>query len=135
MKVAIVDGYVGVTNDAGIPTDPIDTGNQSWSLNSPGNVNLYNLQNLGSVSLNESAYMGKAVINSLYGAPPTYSYFSGCSQGGRRGLTLAQRYPDAYDGIAASAPAINWSEFIIGDYWPQLQMNILGQYPRSCEFA
>jgi len=132
MTGAIGEGYMAMTNDAGLGTasDPL-----KWGMVSPGNVNMYLLQDLASVSLNDTAYIAKQVSNSLYGQPPNYSYWSGCSQGGRQGMMLAQKYPDAYDGIVASAPAINWAEFITADFWPQLVMNSLGQYPRNCETA
>lgn len=50
----------------------------------------------------------KAVIGSYYGAPPRYSYWNGCSSGGRQGLKAAQRFPGDFDGIIAGAPANNW---------------------------
>jgi hypothetical protein len=48
-------------------------------------------------------------------------------------MVIAQRYPDAYDGIAAGAPAFYWTEFGPGITWPQQVLRTLGQYPYNCE--
>jgi hypothetical protein len=50
MAGALGDGYVATTTDGGIGFSSVP---DTWALNSPGNVNLYALQNFGSVSLND----------------------------------------------------------------------------------
>lgn len=72
---------------------------ESWALPSPGNVNWVLLQNFASIALDDMANLAKAVIGKFYGNPPKYSYWNGCSTGGRQGLVQAQRYPKNYDGI------------------------------------
>ena len=54
-----------------------------------------------------TAQVAKAVIRSFYGRNAVYSYFDGCSDGGREALMSAQRYPNDFNGIAAGAPANN----------------------------
>tara|TARA_A100001391_G_scaffold130111_8_gene89508 strand:- start:8528 stop:10201 length:1674 start_codon:yes stop_codon:yes gene_type:complete len=49
------------------------------------------------------ALVAKALIARFYGQGPDYSYFSGCSGGGRVALMEAQRYPDDFDGIVAGS--------------------------------
>jgi Tannase and feruloyl esterase len=49
-----------------------------------------------------------ALMVRAYGKPPEKMYFMGSSEGGREALTMAQRYPDDFDGIFARVPVINW---------------------------
>ena len=49
-----------------------------------------------------------ALMVRAYGKAPDKMYFMGSSEGGREGLTMAQRYPDDFDGILARVPVINW---------------------------
>jgi feruloyl esterase len=53
----------------------------------------------------EMTVTAKALINAYYGHAPRYSYWEGCSGGGREGLLQAYRYPDEFDGIIAGDPA------------------------------
>jgi len=56
-------------------------------------------------AVHEMTVKAKAVIQAFYGRAPTFSYFNGCSTGGRQALMSAQRYPEDFDGIIAGAPA------------------------------
>ncbi|KAI1338564.1 tannase and feruloyl esterase [Xylariaceae sp. FL0016] len=131
MSAAVHEKYATTSTDAGL-VGAAD-GDAPWALLSPGNVDLYSLQNFAFVSLNDQAIIGKSVIHDFYGEPPKYSYWSGCSQGGRQGLMLAQRYPTAYDGILANAPAIYWNHLLSSIYWPYQAMLDLGVFPHECE--
>lgn len=62
-----------------------------------------------------TAEVGKAVTAAFYGRKPKYSYFVGCSTGGREALTEAQRYPMDFDGISAGDPGNQWASQHAGD--------------------
>ena len=49
----------------------------------------------------ETTAAAKRLINAYYGAPPKFSFFQGCSTGGRSGLVAARMYPNDYDGISS----------------------------------
>jgi feruloyl esterase len=52
----------------------------------------------------------KAILSAYYGKAPRWSYFQGCSDGGREALMETQRYPTDFNGIVAgsvfSMPAV-----------------------------
>jgi feruloyl esterase len=53
----------------------------------------------------EMTMQAKALIKAFYGKDAHYSYWNGCSGGGREGLLQAARYPDEFDGVIAGDPA------------------------------
>jgi pimeloyl-ACP methyl ester carboxylesterase len=80
------------------------------------------IEDFAARSLIELTDKSRSLIDEFYGEAAQYEYWNGCSTGGREGLMLAQRHPDAYDGILAGAPAINWDRFIPSLLWPQIVM-------------
>ncbi len=66
------------------------------------------------------AALAKQLIAQYYGKPAAYSYFVGCSTGGREGMILSQRYPGTFDGIISGDPAMRTglSNLAIGRWIP-----------------
>jgi len=56
-------------------------------------------------SEHEMTVTAKALVRAYYGKTARYSYWDGCSGGGREGLLQAYHYPDEFDGIIAGDPA------------------------------
>jgi pimeloyl-ACP methyl ester carboxylesterase len=113
---------------AGYATASTDTGHVAsvggtFALNSDGTLNRQSIVDFAERSLHELAVKSKAVIKAYYDRTPMYSYWNGCSTGGRQGLMAAQRFPQEYDGLVIGAPAINWDRFIAAELWPQIVMN------------
>ena len=68
----------------------------------------------------EVATLAKQLIAQHYGKPAAFSYFSGCSTGGREGMILSQRYPTLFEGIISGDPAMRTglSNLAIGRWIP-----------------
>ncbi|KFA50637.1 hypothetical protein S40293_04859 [Stachybotrys chartarum IBT 40293] len=134
MTQAVGTGYVALDTDAGhIRGTEHAQSPDTWALIGPGNVNMQLVDNWGSTSVHEMAIIGKAVTESYYGTNPSYSYFTGCSGGGRQVMMSAQRYAGDFDGLLAVAPAINIENFIPAGYWATQVMLDLGVIPPPCE--
>ncbi|GAA4836561.1 tannase/feruloyl esterase family alpha/beta hydrolase [Kitasatospora terrestris] len=130
LAAAVRQGYAAATTDAGVG-GPLDT---SWALDASGHVNTALLDNFASRSAHEMALVGKDVVAGVYGRAASWSYWNGCSTGGRQGYLEAQRYPEDFDGVNAAAPGINWNQFEVATLWPQVVMHETRTYPTACEF-
>ncbi|KAL2833183.1 Tannase/feruloyl esterase [Aspergillus pseudoustus] len=126
----VSQGYSAASTDGG---HLASASTASWALISQGNLNWPLLHDFSAVALDEAASLGKLATRLFYGKSPKYSYWNGCSTGGRQGHMMAQRFPEQYDGILANAPAINWDKFIPAEFWPSLVMKLLDSYPPACE--
>ena len=74
-------------------------------------------------AVHEMTVTSKAIIQNFYGTAPRYSYWNGCSTGGRQGLKEAQKFPADFDGIVAGAPANYQTHLHVWSVWVAQQMN------------
>ena len=121
---AVMGGYAGATTDTGhtggrpgLAAGPLDG---SFGMLQPGRPNTALQSDFAYRSEHLMAQLGRQLVQAFYGKPVTYSYWNGCSTGGRQGLRMAQDFPADYDGILAGAPAIHWDRFQAGQIWYQL---------------
>ena len=111
-----------------------------WALNDEA------VANLGYMQLKKTHDAAMVLMQRIYGDRPRFSYFIGGSQGGREALTVAQRYPADYDGIAAEVPIVNFSSLMLAPELIRIQEKplanwvtpakvnaIRGEFMRQCD--
>ena len=92
-------GYATATTDTGHKGASGTDG--KWALNDrPKEIDY------GHRGTHVTAVAAKSLTGAYFGNAPRYSYFNGCSNGGRQALMEAQRYPDDFDGIVAGDPSL-----------------------------
>jgi feruloyl esterase len=98
MQVALRLGYATAATDTGHNT--ADGPNGMFALGHPEKI-----VDFADRALHETTVESKRLIRTFYNRTPQYSYYKGCSTGGRQGIMAATRFPDDYDGIIAGALA------------------------------
>ena len=99
MMSALGSGYATSSTDTGHVG-----GGASFALGHPEKV-----IDFGWRAVHEMTVISKKIIAAYYDAGPKFSYWNGCSAGGRQGMKEAQRFPADFDGIIAGAPGLDWT--------------------------
>lgn len=99
MAEALRRGYATTSTDTGHVG-----GSASFGLGHPEKVIDFAYR-----SEHEMTVTAKAIVNRFYGSAPKYSYWVGCSAGGRQAMKEAQMFPADFDGIIAGSPGLDWS--------------------------
>lgn len=63
------------------------------------------------------APIAKAIIEAQYGRRPDFSYYGGCSNGGRHAMVAASRMPAEYDGFLAGNPGFDLPRAALQHAW------------------
>ena len=95
-------GFVTYGTDSGHQNKPGEAP-QAFAANEEAFVNFAH------ASYKKVRDVAVALTQRAYGRAPYKMFFVGSSEGGREGLTMAQRYPHDFDGIFSRVPVINWT--------------------------
>jgi feruloyl esterase len=102
---ALARGYAAAGTDGGHQSpDGLDA---SWAMDHPERIT-----DFGWRAAARTTDAAQRIIVAGLGRKPLKSYFDGCSDGGRDAMMMAQRYPLAFDGIVAGAPAMAWTDLM-----------------------
>ena len=126
---AVREGFAAAATDTGH-----EGASGSFALGVDGSLEWMLIRDNAYLGIHAMTRVGKELTAAFYDRQPKYSYFRGCSTGGRQGLMEVQRYPDDYDGVLSGAPAINWDRLHLAQMWGQLVMLESGHFVRSCAF-
>jgi feruloyl esterase len=102
VPLPVTRGYMTVGTDSG-HQNAAGVEAQAFALNDEA------LVNFAHASYKKVRDVAVALMKANYGRGPQKLYFVGSSEGGREGLTMAQRYPADFDGIFSRVPVIHWT--------------------------
>ena len=129
----------GPARGGGVPAGA-NAAADDWTLNEEA------IANLGYLQMKKTRDAAMVIIERVYGARPRFNYYVGTSQGGREGLTVAQRYPADYDGVALNVPIVSFSTLMLAPELIRIQEKplanwvtpakvnaIRGEFMRQCD--
>ncbi|CAI7653974.1 unnamed protein product [Penicillium glandicola] len=142
MSGGVAYGAVTGLTDGGLPywggTDFDDV-----VLLGNGTANWPAIYNFAYQAIAEMTAIGKVFTKNYFGisdststntSDKVYTYYMGCSEGGREGMSQVQKAPDLYDGIIAGAPAMRYGQQQVNHIASPIQIQTIGHYPPSCVF-
>ena len=114
VNVAITDkaAIYAASNGGNRATNPAQAAPMVWAngtADGQASATDYAYQSLGT-----TIAFAKAVARSFYSSSPKYTYFNGCSEGGREAYMVAQRWPDQYDGIVQGCETMDMTSLVSG---------------------
>ncbi|HEY5253672.1 MAG TPA: tannase/feruloyl esterase family alpha/beta hydrolase, partial [Acidobacteriaceae bacterium] len=65
--------------------------------------------------------IAKSIVAAFYGIAPVYSYYLGCSNGGREAMIASQQWGDVFDGVVAGDPGFRLPHAAIAEAWDTQQ--------------
>jgi hypothetical protein len=108
-------GYAVVSTDAGhdntVDYDPDAGGTAAFGVDPQARIDY------GYNAVDEVTQVSKYILKRYYGKRPHYSYFVGCSNGGRQGMVASQRFPTYFDGIVAGDPGFDLPKAAVAEAW------------------
>jgi tannase len=127
-------GAAGGATDAGY--DAFETSYDDVVLYGNGSLNWDATYMFSYQALGEMTKVGKEISKGFYGLSSDekiYTYFEGCSDGGREGMSQVQRWGEEYDGVIAGAPALRFAQQQVTHVFPATIEKTKGYYPPPCE--
>ena len=98
MAAALREGYAVASNDTGHRANDVGGGGM-FALGHPEKITDFAYR-----AMHETVVKAKLTI-AFYGKGPKYSYYNGCSTGGRQGLIEITKFPEDFDAATVGAPA------------------------------
>ncbi|RDW80575.1 carboxylic ester hydrolase-14 [Coleophoma crateriformis] len=100
-----------------------------------GTVNWENAYMFGYQAIHEMTVLGKEFTKNLFSinnGTKLWSYYHGCSEGGREGWSQLQRFNE-FDGASVGAPAFRYAFQQIQHLYSNVVEQTLNYYPPPCE--
>ncbi|KAI1473361.1 tannase-domain-containing protein [Daldinia eschscholtzii] len=132
--VGIISGAVSGITDGGFGN--FNTQYDKVFLLANHTVNWQATYMFGYQAHHELATLGKQFTRNFFNVSDSqkiYSYYQGCSEGGREGWSQIQRFADQFDGLVTGAPALRFSHLQTNHLSGGVIESAIGYFPPPCE--
>lgn len=113
-RLGLARGFAVATTDSGHKGDVFDT---SFNVDQQASLDF------AQIAVARVTELAKQIVAHHYGESASYSYFTGCSTGGREAMLMTQRYPTFFDGVVSGNPAMRTSVSRLGNLWRRTVFN------------